>query len=32
MRRLLASLAPGKEITLWFDRFPDRVERGLPDR
>jgi len=28
----IASFPPGKQITLWFDRYPDRVEQGLPDR
>jgi hypothetical protein len=31
-RNGIASLAPGKQITLWFDRYPERVEQGLPDR
>jgi hypothetical protein len=26
----IPSLAPGKEITLFFDQFPTRIEKGLP--
>jgi hypothetical protein len=28
----IASFPPGKQITLWFDHYPDRIEKGLPDR
>lgn len=28
----IASFPPGKQITLFFDRYPDRIERGLTDR
>jgi hypothetical protein len=28
----IASFPPRKQISLWFDRYPDRVEHGFPDR
>jgi hypothetical protein len=30
-RNGIESFPPGKQITLWFDRYPDRIEQGLPD-
>jgi transglutaminase-like putative cysteine protease len=28
-RNGIESFPPGKQITLWFDRYPDRIEQGL---